>query len=149
VEAHLNLATAHAATEQWAKAIAAYENAIGVAQNNPAARPKVYNNLAWLLATCPEARFRDPKRAVELARKAVELAPTDLNLQNTLGVAYYRLGDPKAALAALNKSVTKGGTAHDWLFLAMVHRSLGDRDIAQKWYDKAVAWLEQNQETLA
>ena len=30
---------------------------------------------AWLLATCPDEKFRDPKRAVDLARKAVGVNP--------------------------------------------------------------------------
>ena len=32
-------------------------------------------NLIELLANCPDVKLRDPKRAVELAMKAVELAP--------------------------------------------------------------------------
>src|SRR5262249_33330852 len=36
-------------------------------------RADVHNGLAWLLATCPEARVRDPKQAARLAQKAVEL----------------------------------------------------------------------------
>src|SRR5205823_3020364 len=33
------------------------------------------NNLAWNLATDPDPQMRDPAHALELARKAVELAP--------------------------------------------------------------------------
>jgi hypothetical protein len=33
------------------------------------------NNQAWPLATNPEAKLRDPARAVELAQKAVDLCP--------------------------------------------------------------------------
>src|SRR5262249_7284925 len=44
-----------------------------------------WNNLAWLLATCPKPKFQDPKRAVELALKAVELAPKEGKFWNTLG----------------------------------------------------------------
>src|SRR5262249_47187761 len=62
------------------------------------------NNVAWLLATCPDAPFRDPDRAVELAKRAVELAPKAATNWNTLGVAHYRAGDWKAAIAALEKS---------------------------------------------
>ena len=47
------------------------------------------------LATCPEAKFRDPKQAVELAKKAVELDPQGGNYWNTLGTAHYRAGDGK------------------------------------------------------
>jgi tetratricopeptide (TPR) repeat protein len=108
------------------------------------------NDLAWLLATCPDAGLRDPAQAVESAKKAVELAPAAGDYWNTLGVAHYRAGDWKAAVAALDKSrgLRQGGDAVDWLFLAMAHRKLGHRDEALKAYEQAVGWLEKNQEAL-
>src|SRR5262249_56003063 len=33
------------------------------------------NNLAWLLATCPDERFRNGREAVELAKKATRRKP--------------------------------------------------------------------------
>jgi tetratricopeptide (TPR) repeat protein len=70
---------------------------------------------------------------------------------NTLGVAHYRAGDWKAAIAALDKSrdLKKGGDADTWLFLAMAQRKLGNHDEARKWYDRAVGWLEKNKAALA
>src|SRR5262249_30702392 len=104
------------------------------------------NNLAWLLATCPEPKLRDPKRAVELARKAIELAPKEGNFWNTLGAAQYRAGNWKAAIEGLNKSMElrNGGDSFDWFFLAMAHWQLGARDEARKWYDRAVEWMGKN-----
>jgi serine/threonine protein kinase/Flp pilus assembly protein TadD len=64
----------------------------------------VHNNLAWLLATCPDVKSRDPVQAVALAKRAVELAPNSGNYWNTLGTALYRTGDPKGAIAALKRS---------------------------------------------
>jgi tetratricopeptide (TPR) repeat protein len=108
-----------------------------------------HTSLAWLLATCPDAKLRDPGRAVELAAKAVKLAPEDGNNWNNLGVAHYRAGDWKAAVAALNKSrKLSGGNAYDWLFLAMAHRKLGNGEEARKAYDRAVRWLEENKAQL-
>jgi tetratricopeptide (TPR) repeat protein len=109
------------------------------------------NALAWLLATCPDKKRQDPKRAVDLARKAVRLAPKDGNLWNTLGMAHYRAGDWKAAIAAIEKSMekSKGGIASDWLVLAMAHEKLGNRDEARKRYDQAVQWLEKDGPMLA
>ncbi len=111
---------------------------------------RVYNGLARLLATWPEAKRRDPAQAVKLARKAVELAPEDSRFWNTLGVAHYRAGDGKSALAALEKSVklNRGGDAIDFFFLALAHASLGRPDEARQWYDKALAWVKKNKETL-
>jgi tetratricopeptide (TPR) repeat protein/serine/threonine protein kinase len=112
---------------------------------------RAHNDLAWLLATCPDAKLRDPDRAVELARRAVQLAPKERDYWNTLGVAHYRAGDGKAAVAALDKAreLGQGRDAYDQLFLAMAHRKLGNHDAARKAYEQAVQWLEKNQETLA
>jgi tetratricopeptide (TPR) repeat protein/serine/threonine protein kinase len=106
-----------------------------------------HNALAWMLATSPDAKFRDPRRAVELARKAVELAPKEGGYWNTLGVAHYRAADWKAAIAALAKSMElrRAGDSFDWFFLAMAHWQLGDKKGARKWYDQAVQWMEKNQ----
>jgi tetratricopeptide (TPR) repeat protein len=110
-------------------------------------QPGSQNNLAWLLATCPLEKLRDPRRSVELARKAVGLAPKNGDIWNTLGVAHYRVGDWKAAIEALTKSMElrKGGDASDWFFLAMAHWQLGEKPQARSWYDKAVQWMEKNQ----
>ena len=44
-------------------------------------------NLAWLLATCPEAEFRDGKEAVMLAESAVKVKP-DYSTMDVLAAAY-------------------------------------------------------------
>ena len=54
----------------------------------------VLNNLAWLLATAPEDKLRDGKRAVTLATQACEL--TDYKedyILSTLAAAYAETGD--------------------------------------------------------
>jgi eukaryotic-like serine/threonine-protein kinase len=101
------------------------------------------NNLAWFLATCPDKRFRNPKQALNLARGVVEQAPQVGLAWNTLGVAYYRIGDWKASVAALQKAMElrKGGDGHDWFFLAMAQWQLGDKDQAVAWYNRAVSWM--------
>src|SRR5262249_16209571 len=104
------------------------------------------NGLAWLLATCPDPRLRDPAQAVELARKAVERLPNEGATWNTLGVAQYRAGAWDEAGRALTRSMelTEGGSPGDWLFLAMARWQKGEKDEARSWYDRAVAWMDQN-----
>jgi tetratricopeptide (TPR) repeat protein len=87
------------------------------------------------------------KRAVELARKAVALAPKNPAFLNTLGIAQYRNSDWNGALATLTTSVDsrKGGDAFDWFFLAMANWQLGKKDDARKWHDQAVAWMDKHQ----
>jgi tetratricopeptide (TPR) repeat protein/serine/threonine protein kinase len=140
--AHYNLGVALRAKGRLDEAIAEYQEAIRLKKDNALA----HNSLAWLLATCPDAKFRDPPLAVQLAKKAIELQPKDGGSWNTLGVAHYRARDWKASIAALEKSMElrKGGDAFDWFFLAMAHWQLGHKDEARQWYDRAVEWMEKN-----
>jgi tetratricopeptide (TPR) repeat protein len=142
VNAWINRGDAYRALAQWDKALADYSKAGELAPASPVA----LNKLAWLLATCPESRLRDPRRAVELARKATQLLPKQGACWYTLGVAHYRAPSPKEALAALNKSMElrKDGDGSGWFFLAMAHWQLGDKDQARRWYDRAVEWMEKN-----
>jgi Flp pilus assembly protein TadD/serine/threonine protein kinase len=124
------------------EAITEYRKAIELDPKNAI----VHGNLAWLLATCPDGKFRDPPQAVELAQKAVELQPKNHIYWRTLGVARYRAGEWKAAIAALHKMKEIGspGDSRDWFLLAMAHWQLGDKNGARGWYDKAVGWMEKN-----
>jgi serine/threonine protein kinase len=108
----------------------------------------VHNELAWLLATHPDDKYRDSKRAVVSARKAVETDPANGGFCNTLGVALYRVGEWAEAREVLTKSMALrgGGDPYDWYFLAMAHRQLGDQNEARVWYDKALAWGQKNRE---
>jgi tetratricopeptide (TPR) repeat protein len=107
----------------------------------------MYRHLqAWLLATCPDATFRDAKAAVRLAKQAVELSREDPRYWRTLGAAHYRAGSWKEAVAALERSreLGRGGDAFGWYFLAMAHGQLGQKEEARRWYEKAVEWTERN-----
>ena len=63
------------------------------------------NGRAWILATCDDARQRDPARPVELATQVTTLAPQQADIWNTLGVARYRAGDCKGAREGLQRSM--------------------------------------------
>jgi Flp pilus assembly protein TadD len=55
---------------------------------------KSYNHLAWLLAACPNANFRNGAKAVEYAKKACELSGwKDASTLSTLAAAYAEAGD--------------------------------------------------------
>jgi tetratricopeptide (TPR) repeat protein len=105
--------------------------------------------LAWCLAFSPDdAQTHDPRRAVALAERGVKLAPEVGGYWRTLGVAHYRAGDWKAAVAALDKSISLGEDEDDWwclnwTFLAMAHWQMGDKDEARKYYDQATKWMEE------
>jgi Flp pilus assembly protein TadD len=104
------------------------------------------DSLARHLANWPDPKLRNANRALELAKELVAAAPQLGHFWNTLGVAHYRNGDYKAAVAALKKSMElrQGGDSFDWFFLAMAHWQLGDKDQARKWYDQAVNAMDKN-----
>lgn len=81
-----------------------------------------------------------------MAKKACELSPKTGSYWNTLGIAHYRAGNFQEALDALQKSMdlTKGGSVWDWFFLAMAHWRLGHKEEARQWYNKAIAWMDEN-----
>jgi tetratricopeptide (TPR) repeat protein len=124
------------------EAVAEIRAAVAAKPNNAA----LHNNFAWILATCADARFRDPRLAVELGRRAIALAPYGGDYWKTLGAAQYRAGNWDGAIAALEKSMTlrQGGDSHDWFFRAMACWQLGRRDEARRWYDRAVSWMEKH-----
>src|SRR5262249_40570372 len=62
------------------------------------------------------------------------------------GIATYRLGDWKGAVAKLEKSLelslTEITKVSAWFFLAMANERLGEHEKARSWYAKAVQVME-------
>lgn len=53
-----------------------------------------FNEIAWLLATCPKSEFRDGKKSVDFAKKAFEITDgKDSATIDTLAAAYAEIGD--------------------------------------------------------
>jgi serine/threonine protein kinase/Flp pilus assembly protein TadD len=106
----------------------------------------VTNRVAWFLATTSEPPTQNSEYAVQLAKKAVGLAPQNGPFWTTLGGAYYRAGQWQGAVAALKKAMQlrSGGDSADWFFLAMAQQQLGDAEEARHWYDQAVQWMDKN-----
>jgi tetratricopeptide (TPR) repeat protein len=81
--------SAWSAKKEYAKAIKDYDEVIRL---EPKSEP-AYNDLAWLLATCSDAKVRDGPRAVQLATKACELTDwKNSNPLDTLAAAYAEAG---------------------------------------------------------
>jgi tetratricopeptide (TPR) repeat protein len=102
---------------------------------------RLCNNLAWTLVSRP-APTADPARALNLARRAVELTPNRATYHNTLGVVLYRAGRYAEAVPVLERSLAAGNgqaDAFDLFFLAMAHHQLGQMTQAQADFDRQMA----------
>ena len=70
--------------ENWEGSREAYEASIALDPESS----YVLNNLAWLYATCADEHFRDPTRALELAKRAAAIE-TSPHVLDTLAESYY------------------------------------------------------------
>jgi Flp pilus assembly protein TadD len=97
-DAHYNLGTAFVRRGQVGEAIEQYRKALDAKPDFAA----VLNNLAWILATQSDPKFRDGPQAVRLAQRSLALSSSDANAQATLAAAYAETGRfPEAVRTAL------------------------------------------------
>ncbi len=140
--AHANLSIALMQLGQFEEAFREQREAIRLKPDFPGA----INLLAWHLATCPDPKWRDPAKALELAMRAVQSAPENASFKNTLGIAQYRNGHWEATVKVLEETIelSAEGFSFSGFFLAMAHWQLGEKLKARTWYDKSVEWMNQN-----
>ncbi len=126
-----------------------YEKALAVLRRTLSARtPEVQRcmaDYAWMLAATTDPRYRDPRRAIELANELIQNSPKVRDVWTTLGVAHYRAGAWNDAIAALEKSEAAAPglfTAVNGFFLAMAYWQLGEKEKAREWYAKALKSVE-------
>jgi tetratricopeptide (TPR) repeat protein len=87
-DAYLNLG-------RQAEAVADYEKSVKLDPKNDL----LLNNYAWVLATSPDEKLRDGKRAIQLAKQACELTKYKApHVLSTLAAAYAETGDFDAAI---------------------------------------------------
>ncbi len=100
-EAWYNLGNALLQQGKVDEAIAHYQQALQIKPDFP----EVLKNLAWLLATCPDAHIRDGVQAVKYAGRACELTHYGVTtLVGTLAAAYAEAGRYDEAIAAAQKA---------------------------------------------
>jgi eukaryotic-like serine/threonine-protein kinase len=106
----------------------------------------VYGCWCWHLATDADPENRDPEKATELARLAVELNPASADNYNDLGVALYRVGKYQESAEALEKAdaMIDGGAPQYRIFLAMAHWQLGNKERARSSFAEGAAWIQEN-----
>jgi tetratricopeptide (TPR) repeat protein len=100
--AHSNLGNALLRKGRVEEALTHYQAAIAAQPSNP----YLFNNLAWALATSPQASARNGVRAVELAQQAERLSGgKDSWILGTLAAAYAETGRFAEAVIAAQRAL--------------------------------------------
>ena len=110
------------ATGNKPAAIAKYRSLLDVDGSNVFA----LNNLADLIAV------DSPDEALKLAQHAVELAPDNAAVRDTMGFVYYRKGIYRSAVEELKLSVAREPTPSHQFHLAMSYLKVGDQVLGQR-----------------
>jgi Flp pilus assembly protein TadD len=129
IAAHSNLGYAYVGIGDEAGAIAEFEQVIMLAPDDPLG----YNNLAFIYID--NGIYLD--RALEMAKKAVELSPANGAFRDTLGWGYYQLGEYQKAVEELTTALELMGEGERPWDKALVHYHLGMAYAAQKRWTSA------------
>jgi protein O-mannosyl-transferase len=120
-EAHFNLGHALLQKERGDQAIAHFKQALQIKPDYAEAQ----NDLAWELATCPQASLRNGNQAVELAERANQLAGgADVDILDTLAAAYAEAGRFDDAIRSAQKAIELAQAAGQKDPVAQLNREL-------------------------
>jgi tetratricopeptide (TPR) repeat protein len=115
----------------YAKAIADYNKAIEIDQKDAYA----YTSLAWLLAVCPKSQFRNGVKAIDLAKKAVDLMGTAGNI-DTLAAAYAEAGRFQEAIKTEERAIAKLKQEGETQHLSKCEEHLASYKAGKPWREK-------------
>lgn len=99
--AYVNRGDAYGDLAQYGRAASDYRNAIRIDPE----LGRAYQSAAWLMATCPEQRYRNPEMALSSAQKAIELDGEGYRYLDTLAAAYANSGDFENAKSTAAKAI--------------------------------------------
>jgi WD40 repeat protein len=155
--AYYQRALAYTALERYPEAVADSHRAVDLHADwqtlivQTAARPLDLNNLAWAYMAKPPLSH-GAQLAVALAKRAVELDGLNGSYRNTLGIAYYRDGRYRRALAVLTENLHGEASrydAYDLYFLAMSYHRLEEPAKAKECFERACSSHQRNAGILA
>jgi Flp pilus assembly protein TadD len=128
----LDCATLLRQTGNYAGAAAQFRQVLQVQPDSVEA----LNNLAWLLATCPDETVRNGAEAVRCAERASRLPQEKgMCVMGTLAAAYAEAGRFKEAIATAEKAVETETAAGETRFAALNTQLLTFYRAGQPWHE--------------
>ena len=102
IKARLQRGELWLAQGNYEKAAADYRAAV---RNDPRSA-EAFRCVAWMMATCEEEKFRDPKRSLQFAKKAIELkGEEDFRLLDTMAAAHANAGQFNYAMTEQQRAI--------------------------------------------
>lgn len=125
-----------------AEAIADFNKALTLSPDES----DMLNNLAWALATSPDAELRDGKRAIELAKKACELTDyKQAHILSTLAAAHAETGDFEQAIKYSTQAVELGKKEEDPEVQEALQKELDSYKAKKPWRERLSEGLPQKE----
>lgn len=143
---HRGLARVLEAQQAWAALVDAL-GAHAAATADPATRVERLGAAAAVLAD----RLAQPATAAGLLRDALAIEPANLDARAALARCYLASGEPARAvevLAELARHAPEAAAAHHAEAARIAHTQVGDLDLAQRHYDRALALDPEHAATL-
>jgi tetratricopeptide (TPR) repeat protein len=133
-EIQYELGTGYAQQGMTQEAIDHYQEAI----RRNSARPEALNGLAWLLATGPDAKFRDGAEAVRLAQEACDMTHYHETVYvGTLAAAYAEAGQYNDAIQTAETAIDLARAAGETNLLAANLRLLEVYRAGHPYHEKS------------
>jgi tetratricopeptide (TPR) repeat protein len=121
IHTHYQLGLALQSRGRFAAAIAQFQKVLELDFHHVTAQ----NNLAWLLATCPEASLRNGQKAVEVAQQAVQLSGgKSPEILDTLAAAYAEAGRYPEAVETAQRALDLSATQNKKPLAEIIQKQL-------------------------
>ena len=132
-EVYENLGTAQLQLGRYEAAIQNWSKVVQLDPNNA----NILNNLAWLLATSDDMSFRNPDRAIELAKRACELTGyEDPYKLDTLAAAYAAADRFDEAVMTAQQAVNNAKDSDKEEIVSEIQNRLGLYQKGQPYHGK-------------
>ena len=135
-DTYIELANLDYASGNWHRVVTDLQEAL-VHKPRPATELTALNNLAWVLATCPDDSVRNGIQAVQYAEKACRLTGfKQSGMINTLAAAYAESGRFPEAVATAQTAIKLANDAGDRQAVAATSQLLARYQQGKPWREK-------------